>query len=187
MRAQLEKAVGDDAWLGAALARLNTEPGAIRDLFPAVGRCCGRGRVDALSGWSVEDAARALLLTARPVSESDVIYLYRYGDPAEKCAILRTLPLLEFTIVDLLCDAIRTNDPRLLAAALGPCAAALDAPTWRQAVIKCLFVGVPLSCVHDLALRTDLELARMVADFVMERRAAGRAVPSDVWLILERE
>jgi hypothetical protein len=81
-------------------------------------------------------------------------------------------------------DALRTNDPRLVAAALGTYAARLDPAAWRQAVLKCLFVGVPLRLVAGLdgpdgPDRSDDELRRMVADYAAERRAAGREVPAD--------
>ncbi|MGH3683405.1 MAG: EboA domain-containing protein, partial [Natronosporangium sp.] len=76
------------------------------------------------------------------------------------------------------------NDPRLLAAALGRAAVQLDDPTWRQAVLKCVFLGVPLAVVHDLAGRADAELARMLAGLVDERRAAGRELPADATALL---
>ena len=81
----------------------------------------------------------------------------------------------------LLHDALRTNDPRLVAAALGTYAARLDPAAWRQAVLKCLFVGVPLRLVAGLDRpdRSDDELRRMVAEYAAERRAAGREVPAD--------
>jgi hypothetical protein len=82
-------------------------------------------------------------------------------------------------------DAIRTNDTRLVAAALGPYAAHLDPPAWRQAVLKCVFMGVPLSVVDGLDERADAELAGMLASFAEERRAAGRDVPADALAVLE--
>ncbi|MEK8109707.1 EboA domain-containing protein [Micromonospora sp. M12] len=59
--------------------------------------------------------------------------------------MLRALPLLPIggAGVPLLHDAIRTNDTRLVAAALGPYARHLDPAAWRQAVLKCVFSGVP--------------------------------------------
>ena len=53
-------------------------------------------------------------------------------------------------------------------------------PAWRQGVLKCLFTGVPLAAVDGLDRRADAELARMVAGYAAERRAAGRPVPADV-------
>jgi hypothetical protein len=52
-------------------------------------------------------------------------------------------------------------------------------------VLKCLFVGVPLRGVADLAERADAELGAMVRRYVDEREAAGRAVPADAVLVLD--
>ncbi|MGW4000725.1 EboA domain-containing protein [Streptomyces nigra] len=89
------------------------------------------------------------------------------------------LPLVE--------DALRTNDTRLLTAAVGPYAARhLDAHQWRHAVLKCLFTGVPVDAVADLDHRAegDTELARMLTDYAAERTAAGRTVPADLHRVL---
>lgn len=89
------------------------------------------------------------------------------------------LPLIE--------DALRTNDTRLVAAAVGPYAARhLDPHNWRHAVLKCLFTGVPVDEVAELPRRAhaDAELARMLADYADERTAAGRPVPEDLHRVL---
>ncbi len=83
--------------------------------------------------------------------------------------------------VELAADALRTNDPSLVAAAVGPFGSRhLDQHTWRHAVLKLVFQGVSLDAVSGLDARTDDELARMARDFAAERRAAGRAVPTDL-------
>jgi hypothetical protein len=184
-------ALADDGWLSTALARVAAEPAAIAHLFPAVGRHCGRGPT-ALPDWNTDDAARALLLLALPLRgdapANQIEQLYRYGDAAEKRGVLRALPLLDLgaAAVPLLHDAVRTNDPRLLAAALGPYAAHLDDAMWRQAVLKCVFMGVPLRCVAGLRERADTELATMLAGLARERAAAGRAMPDDAMALLDR-
>jgi hypothetical protein len=141
--------------------------------------------------WTVDDAARVLLLCALPLRDqalaAEVSALYRYGDSAEKRAVLRALPLLPIgNSTELLNDAIRTNDPRLVAAALGPYAVHLDDLMWRQAVLKCVFMGIPLECVYGLAGRADGELAAMIAGLAEERRAAGRDMPADATGLLDR-
>ncbi|MFJ6956359.1 EboA domain-containing protein, partial [Micromonospora aurantiaca (nom. illeg.)] len=102
--------------------------------------------------------------------------------------VLRALPLLPIgaECVPLLHDAIRTNDTRLVAAALGPYARHLEQATWRQAVLKCVFTGVPLAVVDGLPERADGELARMLAAFAAERHAAGRDMPADATDVLRR-
>jgi hypothetical protein len=172
-------------WLDAATDQVRSDVAAIRTLFPAVGRHVGRG--------DTEDAARAVLLTSLPshgpALADEVGALYRYGDAAEKRGVLRALHLLDVgsSALPIVQDALRTNDTRLVAAALGGYGAAhLDQAAYRQGVLKCVFVGVPLAAIDGLDDRADDELARMLADFARERIAAGRTVPDDVWLVLDR-
>ncbi|MET8463109.1 EboA domain-containing protein, partial [Micromonospora zamorensis] len=73
-----------------------------------------------------------------------------------------------------------------VAAALGPYARHLDPAAWRQAVLKCVFSGVPLAAVADLDTRADGELAAMLAALAAERHAAGRDLPADATDLLDR-
>ncbi|MCG5452639.1 EboA domain-containing protein [Micromonospora hortensis] len=181
--------VPDPEWLDTALRRLSTEPTAITRLFPAVGRRCGRAALPDAPGWTADDAARVLLLTSLPGEHATYAErLYQHGDAAERRAVLRALPLLPIGAdgVALLHDAIRTNDTRLVAAALGPYARHLDQAAWRQAVLKCVFSGVPLATVADLDTRADGELTAMLAALAAERHAAGRELPADANDLLHR-
>jgi hypothetical protein len=186
LREALAGAVRDLSWLDDALRRVQADPAAIASIFPAAGRHCGRDTPLSIDGWVAQDAARVLLLLAAP--DPDIESLYRYGDAAEKRAVLKALPLLPIGDrgVSLLQDAIRTNDTRLVAAALGPYAVHLDDATWRQAIVKCVLMGVPLSVVHGLDGRADAELATMLAGLAEERRAAGRDMPADATELLQR-
>ncbi|MET7971184.1 EboA domain-containing protein [Micromonospora sp. NPDC005305] len=188
LRAAL-RGVPDPRWLDAALRRVATDPAAIARLFATAARKCGRGPLPDPPGWTVDEAARALLLTALPAGHAAAAEsLYRHGDAAEKRAVLRALPLLPIgaECVPLLHDAIRTDDTRLVAAALGRYARHLEQPAWRQAVLKCVFTGVPLAVVDDLAGRADGELAAMLAGLAAERHAAGRSMPADAADLLDR-
>ncbi|MDG9677047.1 EboA domain-containing protein [Micromonospora sp. DH14] len=181
--------VPDPDWLDTALRRVTTEPTAITRLFPAAGRRCGRAALPDAPGWTADDAARVLLLTSLPGEHAEYAErLYQHGDAAERRAVLRALPLLPIGAagVPLLHDAIRTNDTRLVAAALGPYARHLDPAAWRQAVLKCVFSGVPLAAVADLDTRADGELAAMLAALAAERHAAGRDLPADATDLLHR-
>ncbi|MCG5464342.1 EboA domain-containing protein [Micromonospora sp. MED01] len=181
--------VPDPDWLDTALRRVTTEPTAITRLFPAVGRRCGRAALPDAPGWTADDAARVLLLTSLPGEHTAYAErLYQHGDAAERRAVLRALPLLPIGAdgVPLLHDAIRTNDTRLVAAALGPYARHLDQAAWRQAVLKCVFSGVPLANVADLDARADSELTAMLAALAAERHAAGRELPADANDLLHR-
>ncbi|WP_406031659.1 EboA domain-containing protein [Nocardioides sp. NBC_00163] len=176
-------------------AEIEADPTRIRTRFPAAAREIGRtpGTSPEPGAERVEDDVRVRLLVAlgrglagdADTLSTEVHDLYRFGDADERRAVLLGLGHLEDVIgdraVDLLHDALRTNDPRLVAAALGTYAARLDPAAWRQAVLKCLFVGVPLRLVAGLdgPDGSDDELRRMVADYAAERRAAGREVPVD--------
>lgn len=172
-------------WLDESAADVAAEPTAVRRLFPAARRRCGHSRVDPY--WTVDEAARAVLLTALPLRgqalADEVGRLHRHGDPAEQRAVLRTLALLDLgdLALPLVRQALRGNDTTLIEAALGPYAAAhLPDAEFRQAVLKCVFCEIPLARVTGLDTRADRELARMLADFAHERIVAGRAVPPDV-------
>lgn len=182
----LRAALPDNAWLTDAQATVAESPEAIAHLFPQAGRKVGRDPVT--PGWTADEAARVLLLAALPAANAadEAKGLYRYGDAAEKRAVLKALPFLpiETEGVPLLLDAIRTNDTRLVAAALGPYAVHLDDDAWRQAVLKCVFMGIPLSSVDDLDRRKDVELAEMLAGLVAERTAAGRETAADAVALL---
>jgi len=179
----LRDALGGDPWSPDDANR-------IAALFPAAGRRCGRAPLAAAPGWTTDEAARALLLAALPPDRlpAEVEAAYRYGDADEKRAVLKALPLLPVgdAGIPLLHDALRTNDTRLVAAALGPYSANLDDATWRQAVLKCVFMGVPLVAVHGLAERADDALATMLDAFARERAAAGRPMPADALALLNR-
>ncbi|MFE9046284.1 EboA domain-containing protein [Streptomyces sp. NPDC007818] len=188
LRTALEAALTPVAasWLGAAEEMVRASSGEIAALFPAAGRACGRGPLPGLPGWTVADAARALLLLAVPADGdrrlAETLDCYRYGEASERLAVLRSLPLLGLgpAAIGLTEDALRTHDARLLAAAVGPYAARhLDQSLWRHAVLKCLFTDVPLTAVAALHDRCDARLLRMLGDLVREREAAGRAAPPD--------
>ncbi|MFE3825384.1 EboA domain-containing protein [Streptomyces sp. NPDC059092] len=172
------------SWLDAALAEASAAAGqqdtgaaAPWELrFAAAGRHCGQDHADAV---------RILLLHRAGAGTATLTRLYHRGNAAERRAVLLALPerVTGPGALPLVEDALRTNDTRLVAAAVGPYAAAhLDAHAWRHAVLKCLFTEVALDAVAELAPRAhgDAELARMLRDFAAERSAAGRPVPADL-------
>ncbi|WP_446039198.1 EboA domain-containing protein [Streptomyces sp. SID1121] len=178
------------AWLDASLALAEEAAAAHADRdnadnvavapwelrFAAAGRHCGQDHADSV---------RVLLLHTARADLATLTRLYHQGSAAERRAVLLALPerVEGPAALPLTEDALRTNDTRLVAAAVGPYATAhLDAHAWRHAILKCLFTGVPLAAVDGLARRArgDAELARMLADFAAERTAAGRSVPADL-------
>ncbi|MBD8079800.1 EboA domain-containing protein [Cellulosimicrobium arenosum] len=198
----------DDRWLDDALAEVARDPASAPRLFAVAGRKVGRSPLRPGSDpagivhGTVDDAARARLVAALagtlgtgPAFAARLADLYGHGDTAERRGVLRGLDALtergtlvgeqaqDVVVVgrELAADALRTNDQSLVAAAVGPFAAAhLDQHAWRHAVLKLVFMGVSLDAVAGLDDRADDELARMARDFAAERRAAGRTVPDDV-------
>lgn len=193
-----------NAWLEESVSRVGNDPGELVGAFGVAGRRVGRAPLhpDADPGGvvsgTVADAARAALVVAAfdsgapvPRLAAELRELYTHGDTGERRGVLRGLdaltargPLPPELITlgqDLAADALRTNDPSLVAAATGPFAAThLDQHTWRHAVVKLVFQQVSLDAVADLDRRADAELARMARDLADERRAAGRTVPDDL-------
>jgi len=175
------------AWLADALVRVRADPDTVGPFFARAERKLGREPLVADSPWTAGRAGRALLL-AEVADPERIAMLYRQGDAAERLAVLAALPLLDLgdAAVPLLHDALRTNDARLVAAALGPYAAHLDADTWRQGVVKCVFMGIPLGAVDRLDDRADQALAGMLAALAQERAAADRRLPADAVALLNR-
>lgn len=183
------------AWLDEALAEAEhaashqdtEQPGSPYAVQPWELRYAAAGRQ---CGLEHADSVRALLLIEARATLPALTRLYEQGTAAERRAVLLTLHRLDLgpTALPLVEDALRTNDTRLIAAAVGPYAAThLDAHNWRHAVLKCLFTGVDVEAVDGLARRArgDAELARMLGDFAAERIAAGRSVPAGLTRVLE--
>jgi hypothetical protein len=195
LHAALARLLTDEgaAWLASARVEVSREPAAIHVMSPQAGRRCGRGRVPGVpGGWTVDDVARTLLIAELPLEGAAlagaVAELYWEGDAAEKRSVLRALSVLDSLtrsgdeFVPIVRDALRTNDTRIIAAALGRYGAGhLDAADYRQGVLKCLFSGIPLGDISGLDRRVDDELRRMMSEYAEERIAAGRPVPDDIW------
>lgn len=173
------------------------DPARLGRVFPASARTTGRGPLPGADGVLLEDAVRVSLVAAaaeRVAPDAllaELREVYRYGDSDEKRAVVHALNGIEAARAgqldgtDVLLDALRTNDTRLVAAAMGPHSDLLDDDAWRQGVLKCLFTGVPVATVTGLAARADQQLADMVGRYRREREAAGRDVPTDVQVVLD--
>ena len=179
--------VPEREWLADAEARVRADPELAGSLFARAGRKLGRQPLPGRGEWTGGQIGRVLLLIALG-DAARTAQLYRQGDATEKLAVLSALPLLDLgdAGVPLLLDALRTNDTRLVAAAMGPYAVHLDAAAWRQGVIKCVFMGIPLVVVDRLEDRADAELAAMLSALAQERAAAGRRMPQDALSLLNK-
>jgi hypothetical protein len=195
--AELRQRLGAEAAsaLDAMVDEVSADRSRIGRVFPAAARRTRRGPLAVGDDVLAEDAVRVEVVAAvatvldPPALLAELRALYRFGDSDEKRAVLHALNGVptdaDLDGSDLLLDALRTNDTRLVAAAMGPHAARLSDDDWRQGVLKCLFTGVPVAAVAGLRDRADDALAGMVGRYAKERRAAGRDVPADVATVLD--
>ncbi len=167
-------------WLDDATATVKADPAKIRTLFAMAGRKVGDGA----------NHARLQLLQALGDHLNDELAdLYRFGDANERIAILLALPELDSGGVGMVIvrDALRTNDVRLVMAALNQYSyEQLGASEMDHAVMKCVFMDVPLESVPGLVDQARQSTATMLRDFALERTVAGRDVQPAVWTIINR-
>jgi hypothetical protein len=145
--------------------------------------------------WTLPTFARAAFLLralhALPPGEhvEFVREVYRRGDFLEQAALLQALMLMPepSRFVNIAVESCRTNVRDVFEAIACenryPATHFAD-PNFNQMVIKAFFTGVAVERIVGLEQRKSDELRRMAADYASERRAAGRAVPNDLDLVL---
>lgn len=143
------------------------------------------------SKWTVDQAARALLLLSFPATDrtkylESLDRLYTSGEVGELVALYQALPLFahQEAHVPRAVEGLRTNMKPVFAAIAhrNPYPAErFDEAQWNQMILKCLFVGLPLDPVIGLDERANESLMRMLCDYAHERWAAGRTVSPELW------
>jgi len=144
--------------------------------------------------WTLLESLRVVIVLSRSDLSEESAHLaieegFRYADEGELRGLYRSLALLpdpeRFTWRA--GEGCRTNMRSVFEAV------ALDTPfparyfddvAWKQAVIKCIFIGAPLWRLWGLDTRLSADLARMALDLADERRSAGRTVQHELWLCL---
>lgn len=194
---------GASSWLREAIGIAGR--GGVDDLltvYTAASQRMGAARLDAqalapaagvlVEHWSLEDAARAVLLLTRAEAangSADFVAAatscYEQGDAREQQSWLRTVGVLPEPqrFLALVIDACRSSvQPIFDAVACENPYPAQFFPerNFNQLILKALFNGVALARVVGLAGRLNPELSRMAADYAAERRAAGRSIPNDI-------
>ncbi len=115
--------------------------------------------------------------------------LYSMGDNKEQIAILKALPLLPDpqSFLPVALEAHRSNVTTVFSAL------ACDNPFpadfmeefhFNNLVLKALFVGLSLACIHNLEKRLNPKMAQMVQDWILEREAAHRPINPEVWMVV---
>lgn len=147
-----------------------------------------------LTQWTAADAARAALLMATAKADPQrfqelALECYEQGDSREQQSWLRAIALYpqpeRFTMTAI--DACRTNIVPLFEsiACENPFPARFfPERNFNQVVLKALFNSIAIDRIVNLTTRLNPELSRMADDYVSEREAAGRTVPTDIWIVL---
>lgn len=143
------------------------------------------------AGWSVDQAARVLLLlaAAEAAPETFVERLERIcntSDVGELVAIYKGLPLYPQPerLLPRAAEGARSNMQALFEAVAhrNPYPREnFSELAWNHMVLKALFIGSPLYPIQGLDERANPQLARMLIDFAHERWAAGRTVSPELW------
>ena len=142
------------------------------------------------SRWSVDQAARVLLLLAA-AGDGDAFVrrldqLCATADVDELVAFYRGLPLYPDPSRLRLraSEGVRSNMSVVFEAVAhhNPYPAEqLPEDAWNQMVLKALFVGSALDPIVGLDRRANATLARMLGDYAHERWSAGRPVSPELW------
>lgn len=141
-------------------------------------------------GWSVDQAARLVLLLAQggdgPAFNARLRGLLATADLNETIALLRGLPLYPDPALHLAQaregarTAMRPVFEAVAHANPYP-AEVFDEAGWNQLVLKALFIETTLTPIQGLDRRTNPTLARMLCDYAHERWSAGRKVSPELW------
>lgn len=196
------------AWLDERLAKL-AAVGADRDLHIGLGmspRRLGKADLDLDAGdleraerarpgwdprgWSVDEAARILMLltgggSGRAFADR-FTGLCRSAEVGEAIAFYRGLPLYpdQPLLEAQAAEGIRTNMRAVFEAVAhrNPFPRErFDQNRWNQMVLKALFVDSALYPIQGLDARANPELAHILCDYAHERWAAGRPVSPELW------
>lgn len=145
--------------------------------------------------WTLTDYVRAALIALGldnlPLGEQPgfVLHLLESGEIGEQVSVLRSLPLWPQgeRFVETGVQACRTNARDVFEAIVcdNPFVSEhFPALSFNQAVMKAIFMGVPVRRIEGLERRITPELSRMARDYASERRAAGRPVPDDATFLM---
>ncbi|MCG8360345.1 MAG: EboA domain-containing protein [Kiloniellales bacterium] len=212
LRAWLRRQLSDeqDTWLVERLASVADQAaGGERSLHIALGMAPRRlGKADlalaaedlaqaeaarpgwAPQGWSVDEAARILILLASAAGDNAFPArfreLCRSAEVSEAVAFYRGLPLYPApeSLEDQAAEGVRTNMRAIFEAVAhrNPYPREFfDENRWNQMVLKALFIGSTLYPIQGLDQRANPSLAEILRDYAHERWAAGRPVSPELW------
>ncbi len=145
-------------------------------------------------GWTRDRLARVWWLLQLPADDQEtyvktISELFRAAEMNELVALYSALPVLahpeawRFQAT----EGVRNNIADVQSAIMlhNPYPAAhLDEAAWNQLVLKAFFTEKDVSQIIGLSERKNARLSQTLADYVAERRAAGRSLPAGIELVI---
>ncbi|QDK82497.1 hypothetical protein EXU85_29375 [Spirosoma sp. KCTC 42546] len=141
-----------------------------------------------VTGWTIDRLARVWWLLQLPADDqatyvSTISQLFKAAEMNELVALYSSLPVLahpeawKFQAT----EGIRNNIADVQSAIMlhNPYPADyFDEAAWNQLVMKAFFTDKDVTQITGLSERNNARLAKTLADFAAERRAAGRSLPA---------
>ena len=184
----------------------NPQAGSFYRVFTAMPRFVGRRPVDvpadivfalrrvrpgfSVEGWTADRLARVWWLLQLPADDetryiSTITQLFRAGELNELVALYSALPVLAYPAAWRFqaTEGIRNNIADVQSAIMlhNPYPADhFDELAWNQMILKAFFTDKDVTQIVGLDQRKNDRLAQTLADYVAERRAAGRSLPPNI-------
>ena len=143
-----------------------------------------------VTGWTMDRLARVWWLLQLPADDETnyvqtITELFRAGEINELVALYSALPVLSYpaTWQFQATEGIRSNIGDVQSAIMlhNPYPSdAFDEAAWNQLVLKAFFTDKDVTQITGLTERKNARLAQTLADYVAERRAAGRSLPTHI-------
>ncbi len=143
-----------------------------------------------VTGWTLDRLARVWWLLQLPVDEqttyvNTISQLFKAGELNELVALYSALPVLAYPEAWRFqaTEGIRNNIADVQSAIMlhNPYPRDyFDEAAWNQMVLKAFFTDKDVTQITGLNERKNARLAQTLADYVAERRAAGRSLPPHI-------
>lgn len=148
-----------------------------------------------IKGWTLDRLARVWWLLQLPADDQPtylktISELFKAGELNELVALYSALPVLAYPEAWRFqaTEGIRNNIADVQSAIMlhNPYPAdQFDEAAWNQLVLKAFFTDKDITQIVGLDERKNARLAKTLADYAAERRAAGRSLPPNIERLIE--
>jgi len=147
-----------------------------------------------IDNWTTDRLSRVWLLIQYDKTDENRYFqvienLFSVAEMNEQIALYSALPVLPYPQLwtKRCMEGIRSNIGTVLEAIMydNPYPAEnLEEPAWNQMILKAFFTEKQVNRIYGLDQRANEELARILADYAMERHSAGRKVDDMLWYLV---